>query len=467
MKKDIPEGGIIGQILEGYEAYLEPGLSHRRISHKTVCQKIRALENEPHVKVRLAGQSLEKKPVYQLTLGSGPVQVLMWSQMHGNEPTATMALFDLLKFLMVSDNFQPVRSAILERLTLHLVPVLNPDGAERFQRWNAAGIDLNRDAQMLESPESRILKHLTDEIQPQYAFNLHDQSTRYSVGNTRKHTMIAFLAPPADEARSISQGREKSMKLIAHLYSCLAEIIPGHVAAYSDEFEPRAFGDNIQKWGHSTVLIESGGEKNDREKQGLRRLNMAMYAEALYSIARGMFLDRSLDTYHSIPPNTSHIFDIVLRNVRVQIAGEEVRMDVGINREEMPDPHSEGFLTKGILAESGDLSLFFGYEELDAGGALMTPGKVAPGMRSAKSPSFVRETEYLLRQGYTAVQIMEEKVPYEIRVQVPLRILTSGETCTYGLMPGTEADVLVWKSSELFCAVIKGELIRFGYDTTE
>ena len=41
---------------------------------------------------------------------------------------------------------------------------------------------------------------------------------------------------------------------------------------YSDEFEPRAFGDNIQKWGTNTILIESGGIFGDEEKQYLRKL---------------------------------------------------------------------------------------------------------------------------------------------------------------------------------------------------
>ena len=34
-----------------------------------------------------------------------------------------------------------------------MVPMLNPDGAERFQRRNAQGIDINRDALLLQSPE--------------------------------------------------------------------------------------------------------------------------------------------------------------------------------------------------------------------------------------------------------------------------------------------------------------------------
>ena len=40
---------------------------------------------------------------------------------------------------------EPVKR-ILSALTLYVVPMLNPDGAERYQRRNAQNIDLNRDA---------------------------------------------------------------------------------------------------------------------------------------------------------------------------------------------------------------------------------------------------------------------------------------------------------------------------------
>ena len=44
---------------------------------------------------------------------------------------------------------------ILSSLTLYVVPMLNPDGAERFQRRNAQSIDINRDALRLQTPEGQ------------------------------------------------------------------------------------------------------------------------------------------------------------------------------------------------------------------------------------------------------------------------------------------------------------------------
>ena len=64
--------------------------------------------------------------------------------MHGDEPSATPALLDLADTLLASD--APEHRAILEGLTLLMVPMLNPDGAERYARRNAQAIDINRDA---------------------------------------------------------------------------------------------------------------------------------------------------------------------------------------------------------------------------------------------------------------------------------------------------------------------------------
>ena len=57
------------------------------------------------------------------------------------------------------------------------------------------------------------------------------------------------------------------MKIIVFMNDILQKYAPGQVGRYNDDFEPRAFGDNIQKWGTSTILIESGGYPNDIEKQ--------------------------------------------------------------------------------------------------------------------------------------------------------------------------------------------------------
>jgi hypothetical protein len=57
-----------------------------------------------------------------------------------------MALADIFAFLADPSRKDPLRDRLDRALTVVFVPMLNPDGAELFQRQNAAGIDINRDA---------------------------------------------------------------------------------------------------------------------------------------------------------------------------------------------------------------------------------------------------------------------------------------------------------------------------------
>ncbi|MCB0617058.1 MAG: hypothetical protein KDC75_27265, partial [Phaeodactylibacter sp.] len=183
---------------------------------------------------------------------------------------ATMALLDIFNFFSASDGFDDLRRRLLNELTLYFIPMLNPDGAEKFKRRNAIDIDLNRDALRLQCPEARLLKKVRDETQAQWGFNLHDQSRYYGAGYDNATASISFLAPAYNLNKDINEVRGNAMQLIALLNQSLQEFIPDKVARYDDEFEPRAFGDNIQKWGTSTILIESGGLADDPEKQELR-----------------------------------------------------------------------------------------------------------------------------------------------------------------------------------------------------
>ena len=152
----------------------------------------------------------------------------------------------------------PHVARMLDRLTLHVVPMLNPDGAETPQRRNAQGIDINRDALLLQTPEGRALKALRDRVNPPIGFNLHNQNWRTSVGKTGKPAAMSLLAVSFDEARSDNPGRIRAKKVASVIRDAVEPLAPGMIARYDDEFEVRAFGDNLTKWGTSVVLIETG-----------------------------------------------------------------------------------------------------------------------------------------------------------------------------------------------------------------
>jgi hypothetical protein len=200
-------------------------------------------------------------------------------------------------------------------------------------------------------------------LQPQFGFNLHDQSTRYTAGNSAKPATISFLAPPYDHAKSVNEVRGNAMKLIVGMNRSLQAYIPGQVAKYSDSHEPRAFGDNIQKWGTSVVLVESGGHPGDTEKQFIRKLNFVALLDALHAIAEASYDRENQDDYYAIPENEKYLFDLVVRNVMVKEGGRQHLTDIGINRYEINAPGAVDFYYRSQIDEVGDMSIYYGYEE--------------------------------------------------------------------------------------------------------
>ncbi len=256
------------------------------------------------ISIEEIGRSLEGRSISHLTVGRGPFHVLLWSQMHGDEPTATSALLDILHYVNRRRSSAEVQR-LLDSLTLHIVPMLNPDGAQRFQRRNAQGIDINRDALLLQTPEGRVLKALRDRLNPALGFNLHNQNWRTSAGKSRKPASISLLAVAFDEARTETPGRVLAKKTCAVIRGALETFVPGQVARYDDEFEVRAFGDNVTKWGTPVVLIETGPLAGAQAERELVRLNFVAILASLDAIASGRVRQADPAAYESLPMNES------------------------------------------------------------------------------------------------------------------------------------------------------------------
>ncbi len=350
-------------------------ITQRRFTHAELWAALAPYLDRGGVRVATVGQSVQGRAIRAVTFGSGPVRVLLWSQMHGDESTATMALADLIRFFAEADA-DPLRSLIEERLTVTMIPMLNPDGAQRFQRHNAAGVDVNRDARRVATPEARVLKALRDSLEPAFGFNLHDQGARTTAGPEGSQVAIALLAPAADSARSYGPVRSRARQLIAVLAAELARVIPGRIAKYDDTFTPRAFGDLIQQWGTSTVLIESGALPDDPQKQRLRGINRGLLLSALEAIATEHYAGADVDTYEQLPVNHRVASDLLLIGGRVVLPdGGSLPLDLALTYD---DPVARRGL---VLGDVGDLDDTAAMDTLDVRGLylhLATPSTLDP-----------------------------------------------------------------------------------------
>jgi hypothetical protein len=252
--------------------------------------------------------------------------------------------------------------------------MLNPDGAENFQRENAIGIDLNRDALRLVSPEAQMLKRIRDSLDADYGFNLHDQSRYYNVNKTPKQASISFLATAYNYEKEMNEKRRDAAQLIGYLRHINELFIPGHTGRYSDDFEPRAFGDNIQLWGTRLLLIETGGFAGDREKNTGRLMNYVLIGSALESIVSNSFKNVTEEVYWSIPENDRKLFDLKIEKISVDYNGTPYVLDIGINLNEINN--NQGFSLLASVADRGDLSTYYGYQTFDASGYKLVVPKV-------------------------------------------------------------------------------------------
>jgi hypothetical protein len=452
------EKQIAWDIYHSYESFKEKSLVNRRFKHSNIVPLIERLKNKNIFKVDKAGKSIEGRDIFLISLGTGKTKVFLWSQMHGDEPTATSALFDLFNFFADDNSFVDFKKYLLNNLSIYIIPMLNPDGAKLFQRRNIVEIDLNRDVIRQQTNEMKILKTVFDNLKPDFGFNLHDQGRDYSVGNSSNPASISFLAPSPDYEKSLTEPREKAMKLIGNLVDILNEFIPGHIAKYSDDYEPRAVGDNFTKWGTSVVLLESGGWRGDREKQYLRKINYITILSALNSIANQTFRVTDLSVYESIPQNEKFMMDVILRNLEFKKDEIEYTIDIGINFDEINVNGSKEFYLESEIADIGDLSVFSGYEEFDLTGHSVEPGKTNPEIFQSLDELKRIDPINLYKNGFTNVILKIDNIIDDYS-SYPFNIFLSDKSNSENSIKTEEpANFIIKKDGKVKYAIINGFL---------
>ncbi len=438
--------------------YKEHSIQNKRFKQADIIELIERLRKYPLFSVNVIGQSVEGRSIYMVKLGTGKKKILMWSQMHGNEPTATMAIMDIFNFFRMRDDLNHWKRNLLDSVSLYFIPMLNPDGAERFERRNALGIDLNRDAVRLQSPEAQILKRIHDEIQPDFAFNLHDQTNQYSAGRCGSAATMAFLAPPYNYAKTNNVNRLEAMQVISSIGKVMQNYIPQQVARYSDDYEPRAFGDNMQRWGTSAILIEAGGYLEDYEKQFNRRLHFVGLLQACETIALEEYRNETLEDYYTIPENEKTLFHLLVRNVVMERGGKDYLVDIGFKSYEAEYNRFRDYYFYNQIEDIGDLSIYHGYQELDAKGLKVVPGRLYPHV--FEKPRDLQHLDLLrvLKQGYTNIKLRD--IPNDKRYhQLPIRLTSIGRSVTNNIELNRSSNFLLQAEDRTFrYAVVNGFL---------
>lgn len=364
---------------EAWEKHHISNILPSNVRHKDL-QKYLAQLKEMGLKTEEVGRSFANREIYQIEWGTGATRVFLWSQMHGDEPTATSALIDMFAYLQQHGDKKWVKK-LAETFTIRAVPMLNPDGSELYQRRNLQDIDINRDAVYLKTPEGQLLKKLRDEWTPHIGFNLHNQQGLTTAGNTTRQAAISFLAVLGNPNGVTNAGHERNKRIITAMVSALNQFISGYIGRYDEDYNGLAFGDNFSAWGTPVILIETGALYG-KDEMFLVKMNFIAFLAALQSIADGSEARMSPVNYELLPLNTSgKITHFIFRRATVVNFADPIIApfvsDVAVNqqrrRAEMTAPT--------YVRDVGGLPNLTGLEEYDASGFYLVPrfGKLRVG----------------------------------------------------------------------------------------
>ncbi|MBN2063762.1 MAG: succinylglutamate desuccinylase/aspartoacylase family protein [Sedimentisphaerales bacterium] len=130
-------------------------------------------------RAEVEGYSVESRPIFMHTFGSGKENVLIIATIHGSEPAGEPLARELMAYMEKHPGF-----SCKHKVTV--IPVANPDGLTRSHRGNRNGIDLNRNfpaenrvnsprygQQALSEPESQVLYELINRLKPVWVISIH------------------------------------------------------------------------------------------------------------------------------------------------------------------------------------------------------------------------------------------------------------------------------------------------------
>jgi hypothetical protein len=310
--------------------------------------------------------------------------------------------------------------------------MLNPDGAERYQRRNVQDIDINRDAVRLQTPEGRTLKALRDRINPVLGFNLHNQNWSTSVGFPPKPASISLLAVAFNRERTDNEKRILAKKTSAIIREAIEPLIPGQIGRYDDEFEVRAFGDNIAKWGTGVVLIETGPATGDDPDRTLIRANFVALVTALDALASGRVKKADPKRYETLPFNESRLLHTLVTGATL-VGNPKLApyiADIGI---------AGTRVVRRVTAEAGSAANGNTANGTAANGAAESGGKRTLGLSARIADLGDLQTSGALNtidaKGLTAAPLWDENLKQGDEVSLPDWSTWKGPTLAIGQAP--------------------------------
>lgn len=185
------------------------------------------------VGVASTGTSGEGRELLYATVGDGPRTFWLQARIHGDELHSTEAVLQILDRLASGS---PWARQVRENLTVVVIPMYNPDGAEANIRQSTTPTrtDLNRDWENFVQPESPAFWRLWRDAAPTYALDLHHMSEAPVVEGTDDLNQFQIGARSISPSRMTEQQWRTNRAMAMVSVDALAGYGPVNVAKYPD-----------------------------------------------------------------------------------------------------------------------------------------------------------------------------------------------------------------------------------------
>ena len=214
---------VLARLTDAPVAMDAPGLAPGRItftSQEEMLAHLNAIKaRAPHVFLGSLGRTAQDRDIPWLIFTREGLQdpaavarlnrPIIWlvGQQHGNEPAGGEAMLALASAL-ADGELKP----LLDRVTVVVVPRVNPDGAAAFQRRNGLDYDLNRDHLLAAQPETQAIQRAMVILPPDAVVDAHEYG---ATGPLRRFNRLAAAdqtildgTHPGVPARSTALARQ-------------------------------------------------------------------------------------------------------------------------------------------------------------------------------------------------------------------------------------------------------------------
>lgn len=263
-------------LLAVYTSSVEAATSSRQVLRELAqLQFLGAMGSRNLVSPVCIGTSHNGKPITMVVIRNPKVplsktkKIFVICRQHGNEPASTEAALHIIR--AYSGCLRQTDERLIDKVTLIIIPMMNPDGADANERHNANDADLNRDWVKQKQPETQAVIRAARLWHPDLIVDDHELDPEDPKGDFIECLGTKAGVRTATAMRSVIYQQLMAGKLRTHGYSVRAKVIADHMP-------PRLAHRYFPLWKNTPALLVESRQSGNRANQLNKRAQIHITA---------------------------------------------------------------------------------------------------------------------------------------------------------------------------------------------